>query len=70
MAARALHPEHYAPLSMAPELVKAHDALDREVDRAFGADTLLGLLDLWCCSQADEPTRGNACRCCSVTTRP
>lgn len=22
---------------MAPELVKAHDALDREVDKAFGA---------------------------------
>ena len=40
--ARALHPErslaeHYAPLSMAPELVKAHDALDREVDKAMGA---------------------------------
>lgn len=42
LAARALHPkrslaEHYAPLSMDPELVKAHDALDREVDKAFGA---------------------------------
>ena len=42
LEARALHPErslaeHYAPLSMAPELVKAHDALDREVDKAFGA---------------------------------
>ena len=40
--ARALHPErslaeHYNPLAMAPELIKAHDALDREVDRAFGA---------------------------------
>lgn len=40
--ARALHPErslaeHYNPLAMAPELVKAHDALDREVDKAFGA---------------------------------
>ena len=40
--ARALHPErslaeHYAPLSMAPELVKAHDALDKEVDKAMGA---------------------------------
>lgn len=40
--ARALHPErslaeHYNPLAMAPELIKAHDALDREVDKAFGA---------------------------------
>ena len=40
--ARALHPErsladHYNPLAMAPELVKAHDALDREVDKAMGA---------------------------------
>ncbi|MGK4256689.1 type IIL restriction-modification enzyme MmeI, partial [Bifidobacterium pullorum] len=39
---RALHPErslaeHYNPLAMAPELVKAHDALDREVDKAMGA---------------------------------
>lgn len=39
---RALHPErslaeHYAPLTMDPVLVKAHDALDREVDKAFGA---------------------------------
>jgi len=36
--ARALHPErslaeHYNPLAMAPELIKAHDALDREVDK-------------------------------------
>lgn len=42
LAVRALHPErslaeHYAPLSMDPELVKAHDALDRAVDTAFGA---------------------------------
>lgn len=42
LAARELHPERslaeqYSPLSMDPELVKAHDALDREVDRAFGA---------------------------------
>ena len=42
LEARELHPErslaeYYAPLSMAPELVKAHDALDREVDKAFGA---------------------------------
>ena len=40
--ARALHPErslaeHYNPLAMDPALVKAHDALDREVDKAFGA---------------------------------
>ena len=40
--ARALHPErslaeHYSPLAMAPELVKAHNVLDREVDKAFGA---------------------------------
>ncbi|MFL0448212.1 DNA methyltransferase [Corynebacterium xerosis] len=40
--ARALHPERsladlYNPLAMAPELVKAHDALDREVDKAMGA---------------------------------
>lgn len=40
--ARALHPErslaeHYNPLAMDPALVKAHDALDREVDLAFGA---------------------------------
>ena len=40
--ARALRPErsladHYNPLTMDPVLVKAHDALDREVDRAFGA---------------------------------
>ncbi|MCS5480950.1 hypothetical protein NYP18_15000, partial [Corynebacterium sp. YIM 101645] len=42
LAARELYPErslaqHYNPLSMAPELIKAHDALDREVDKAFGA---------------------------------
>ena len=46
LEARAAHPErslaeHYAPLSMAPELVKAHDALDREVDKAFGASRKL-----------------------------
>ncbi|MDY5829164.1 type IIL restriction-modification enzyme MmeI [Corynebacterium sp. LK2537] len=40
--ARALHPErslaeHYNPLAMAPQLVKAHDVLDREVDKAMGA---------------------------------
>lgn len=26
---------------MAPELIKAHDALDREVDKAFGASRKL-----------------------------
>lgn len=44
--ARALHPErslvdHYNPLAMDPVLVRAHDALDREVDRAFGASRKL-----------------------------
>lgn len=44
--ARALHPErslaeHYNPLAMAPELLKAHKALDQIVDRAFGAKTRL-----------------------------
>src|SRR5699024_12742015 len=29
--------DHFNPLAMDPELVKAHDALDREVDKAFGA---------------------------------
>ena len=29
--------EHYNPLAMAPELPKAHDGLDREADKAFGA---------------------------------
>ncbi|MCS4492583.1 DNA methyltransferase [Corynebacterium sp. ES2715-CONJ3] len=42
LAARELYPErsladHYTPLAMTPELVKAHDALDREVDKAMGA---------------------------------
>ena len=42
LAARALHPErslaqHYTALGMDPALVKAHDALDTEVDKAFGA---------------------------------
>ena len=41
LAACELHPErslaeHYNPLVMAPELLKAHDALDREVDKAMG----------------------------------
>src|SRR5699024_9859382 len=40
--ARAQYPDrsladHYNPLAMDPALVKAHDVLDREVDRAFGA---------------------------------
>lgn len=29
--------EHYHLLAMAPELVKVHGTLDREVDKAFGA---------------------------------
>ncbi|NHU86417.1 hypothetical protein GWK18_12730 [Kocuria sp. JC486] len=42
LAARALHPErslaeHYDPLAMTPELLKAHRALDAVVDKAFGA---------------------------------
>lgn len=44
--ARALHPERsladaYNPLAMDPALVKAHDKLDRAVDKAFGADRKL-----------------------------
>jgi hypothetical protein len=39
--ARAKHPERslavqYTPNAMDPALVKAHDALDREVDKVFG----------------------------------
>ncbi|UQV56343.1 SAM-dependent methyltransferase [Corynebacterium pseudodiphtheriticum] len=42
LEARALHPErsladHYSPLAMGPALLKAHDSLDKEVDKAFGA---------------------------------
>ncbi|OFT31779.1 GcrY protein [Corynebacterium sp. HMSC08D02] len=42
LAARELHPErslaeHYNPLAMDSTLRKAHDALDKEVDKAFGA---------------------------------
>lgn len=42
LEARALNPErsladHYNPLSMDPALLKAHAALDRVVDRAFGS---------------------------------
>ena len=46
LAARALHPErsladHYNPLAMDPELLKAHAALDKVVDKAFGATRVL-----------------------------
>ncbi|WP_414625710.1 type IIL restriction-modification enzyme MmeI [Corynebacterium vitaeruminis] len=42
LAARDLHPErslaeHYNPLAMDPALIRAHDALDKEVDKAMGA---------------------------------
>lgn len=42
LAARDLRPErslaeHYSPLAMAPELIKAHNELDRHIDRVFGA---------------------------------
>ena len=42
LEARERHPkrslaDHYNPLAMDPALIKAHDALDREVDKAFGA---------------------------------
>ena len=42
LRARELHPdrslaEHYNPLAMDPILLKAHEELDREVDKAFGA---------------------------------
>ncbi len=42
LEARALHPQrsladHYNPLAMSPELLKAHAALDKVVDQAFGA---------------------------------
>ena len=43
---RAHHPErsladHYNPLAMDPALIRAHDGLDREVDRALGASRKL-----------------------------
>ncbi|MCT2300209.1 GcrY protein [Dietzia cinnamea] len=46
LAARELHPERsladaYNPLAMDPQLVKAHDRLDREVDVALGASRKL-----------------------------
>lgn len=42
LAVRDLRPErslaeHYNPLAMAPELIKAHNDLDRQMDRVFGA---------------------------------
>jgi hypothetical protein len=44
---RAKHPdrtlvEHYNPLAMDPALIKAHEDLDRAVDRAFGARACAG----------------------------
>jgi hypothetical protein len=50
LAARALHPErsladHYNPLAMAPELLKAHSVLDKVVDKAFGAPRMLNSND-------------------------
>lgn len=44
--AREKHPDrsladHYNPLAMDPVLVRAHDGLDREVDRVFGASRKL-----------------------------
>jgi len=46
LAARELHPdrslaEHYNPLAIDPALLKAHAALDKVVDRAFGATSPL-----------------------------
>lgn len=46
LEARAQHPErsladHYNPLAMDPQLLGAHSALDRVVDKAFGAKNLL-----------------------------
>lgn len=42
LEARSLHPdrslaEHYNPLAMDPTLLKAHDTLDRAMDKALGA---------------------------------
>ncbi len=50
LAARSLHPdrslaEHYNPLAMDPTLLKAHDKLDRAVDKAFGATRKLSTED-------------------------
>lgn len=46
LTVRAVHPErsladHYNPLAMDPALLRAHDALDRVVDKAFGATRAL-----------------------------
>lgn len=46
LQARAAHPDrsladHYNPLAMDPDLIKAHDKLDRVVDRAFGSSRKL-----------------------------
>ncbi|PZE33921.1 DNA methyltransferase [Curtobacterium sp. MCPF17_031] len=46
LAARDLRPErslaeHYNPLAMEPALLAAHNALDRAVDKAFGARTAM-----------------------------
>lgn len=46
LGARELHPERslaelYNPLAMDPVLLKAHAALDRAVDKAFGATRAL-----------------------------
>ena len=46
LEARALRPErsladHYSPMALAPELLKAHADLDRVVDKAFGASRKL-----------------------------
>jgi len=46
LEARNLRPErsladHYQPLAMATELIRAHDQLDREVDKAFGSSRRL-----------------------------
>lgn len=48
LAARDAHPdrslaEHYHPLAMDPALHKAHGALDRAVDVAFGAPKKLAM---------------------------
>ncbi|WP_349362324.1 type IIL restriction-modification enzyme MmeI [Glutamicibacter nicotianae] len=71
-----MHPErslaeHYNPLAMAPELVKAHDALDREVDKAMGgrrASSLRSVSARSCClpitrnSPTINPTLVRTCR--------
>ncbi len=61
LAARALHPERsladaYNPLAMDPALVKAHDKLDRVVDKAPSERT------------ANSPLKRSAWRSCSPAT--